>query len=344
MPYSSTTDKTMQWRTNQRRRPPAAGIDSRQARRSEENLDSLFPPVDRRKERQAGMAPPWPIDSHLHIADGRSPGSNDPIGQFVYQEHNSFFRTRMPKTTHWSVVWSDLMMTMFIFFVVLFVYFSIHPQGVDTKKTGGNISTAVGPGRLGSGGGGGLGGETVPVKTSPDKIFSVSRQTILKENLSDFASVDLAPDTSVRIVLTGDLLFDAGQAELKSQARKSLAKIAEVLRSTPSMINVVGHTDDVPIHSERFPSNWELSMARAGAVARFLIEKMGLPANRFYVTGHASYLPVLLNNSPANRAANRRVEIVITRDLPAEMYVEEPEKMILLQNQQQVSSLPDVRE
>ena len=70
-------------------------------------------------------------------------------------------------------------------------------------------------------------------------------------------------------------------------------------------------------------------MARAGVVAHYLIDKMGLPANRFSVTGRASYQPELRNNSPANRAANRRVEIIITRDLPEAEYVAQPENMLL---------------
>ncbi len=287
-------------------------------------------PADFTKKPQADAPNPWPIDSRLDtLPGGNSRASADPIGQFVYQEHNSFFRTRMPKTTHWSVVWSDLMMTMFIFFVVLFVFFSLHPHGSGSRQIGSALRSGAGTGKIGAAGGGGLGMERVPTAASADQIFRVSRQTIFEHKLNDFAHVDLAPDKSVRIVLTGDLLFDPGQAELKSQARQSLTSIAALLRRTPYMINVVGHTDDVPVHTARFPSNWELSMARAAIVARYLIDDMGLPANRFYVTGRASYQPELRNNSPANRAANRRVEIIITRDMPEAEYVAQPEKVIL---------------
>ena len=253
---------------------------------------------------------------------------HDPFEQFVYQEHNSFFRSRMPKSTHWSIVWSDLMMTMFIVFVVLFVFFSLNPRFLPSQKIGSELGDAVGAGMLGHGGGGGLGAATEPAQEALDKVFRQSRQTVLKENLSEFASVDVAPDKSIRIVLTGDLLFESGKAELRPDAAADLAKIAEVLRKSPLMVNVIGHTDDQPIHSKQYPSNWELSLARAGMVTRFLIDRMGLPANRFYVSGYGPNLPVRRNDSPENRAANRRVEIVVTKYLPDAMHPLEPEKMI----------------
>ena len=89
------------------------------------------------------------------------------------------------------------------------------------------------------------------------------------------------------------------------------------------MINVVGHTDSMPMYSERFPSNWELSVARASSVARFLMDEMELPGRQFVVSGYAFYRPVRPNNTVANRAANRRVEIIISRQLPDAIIVTE---------------------
>jgi chemotaxis protein MotB len=82
------------------------------------------------------------------------------------------------------------------------------------------------------------------------------------------------------------------------------------------MVNVVGHTDNLPIHSDQFPTNWELSTLRACQVARFLIEEMKLPSQRFFVTGHAYHQPIKSNETAGGRAANRRVEIIITRTRP----------------------------
>lgn len=81
-------------------------------------------------------------------------------------------------------------------------------------------------------------------------------------------------------------------------------------------INVIGHTDDRPVKTSRFPSNWELSLARAGRVARFLIDDTQLPATQFSVSGYSSFRPVQPNTSDENRKTNRRVEIVLSKELP----------------------------
>jgi chemotaxis protein MotB len=82
------------------------------------------------------------------------------------------------------------------------------------------------------------------------------------------------------------------------------------------MVNVVGHADDLPVHSGRFSNNWELSGMRACEVTRFLIEETGIPGERFYISAHAYHQPLVPNNSSENRAANRRVEIIMTPEKP----------------------------
>lgn len=134
--------------------------------------------------------------------------------------------------------------------------------------------------------------------------------------IDDLRSIEMVPDKSIRIVLPGDVLFDTGQTDLKPAAKDSLREIAEVLARFPYVVNVVGHTDGTPMHSDRIATNWELSTIRACAVARFLIEEMKLPEERFYVSGYAHNQPIYPNDSMKNRAANRRVEIIITRELP----------------------------
>lgn len=235
----------------------------------------------------------------------------------VHEEGDLFRRAHMPRTTHWSVAWSDLMMTMFILFLVMYVYKDANKIFLSSEGIGGDLGKVAGVGAPLDGGGGLMGDGEFPLESSMAKIYDFSRQTVEKENLGSFASVNLAPDEAVRIILTGDLLFDLGMAELKPEAKKSLRIIADLIRWTPYVINVVGHTDDVPVTSGRFPSNWELSMVRASAVARFMIDEMKLPPHRFYISGHASYRPIKPNDTTQNRAANRRVEIVVTKDMPA---------------------------
>ncbi len=224
------------------------------------------------------------------------------------------FRNRMPKAMHWAVPWSDLMMTMFILFAILYIY---HSSGYDMlhnekKETTTSVSleskadyTIIDTDN-----------DPETLEASISKVYGLSKETIRANDLEDFASVDLVPNKAVRIILTDDLLFDTGYAYLRPEAKHLLERIAIIIRQTPYMINVVGYTDNVPINTERFPSNWELSAIRASKVARFLIEEMGIPGRRFVISGHSHYQPVFTNDTAKNRAANRRVELIITKRRP----------------------------
>lgn len=148
------------------------------------------------------------------------------------------------------------------------------------------------------------------------EIYTMSKGALESNNLDKFAAIDIIPDKTMRIILTGDLLFDLGQSELSVEARTSLQKVIAVIQQTPYMINVVGHTDNLPMRSNRFISNWELSVARASSVVRFLIDEMGMNPNQFVVSGYSSYRPIKPNTTAENRAKNRRVEIIISKRLP----------------------------
>jgi len=105
--------------------------------------------------------------------------------------------------------------------------------------------------------------------------------------------------------------FGSGRAELKEAFRPILARVAEILKGTDGKIIVAGHTDNVPIYTERFRSNWELSAARAVSVAHEMMLATNVPAERFLIQGFADTEPVAKNDTPANRARNRRVEIIL---------------------------------
>jgi chemotaxis protein MotB len=114
-------------------------------------------------------------------------------------------------------------------------------------------------------------------------------------------------------VLTDSLLFASGQATLDARANGLLSEIAKLLNVDETHpISVEGNTDNVPIHSSQFPSNWELSTARASTVVRFLIAH-SVGANRLTALGNAEQHPVDNNATAAGRAHNRRVEIVMRR-------------------------------
>jgi chemotaxis protein MotB len=122
-------------------------------------------------------------------------------------------------------------------------------------------------------------------------------------------------EVSVTVILPNNVLFESGSADLKEAAGPILDEFRLAIESTPHHIMVVGHTDDVPIKTGQFPSNWELSAARAGAVIRHFLKMETLPSDRFSAVGKSDTNPVAPNDSPENRSKNRRVEIVFKKNL-----------------------------
>ncbi len=118
------------------------------------------------------------------------------------------------------------------------------------------------------------------------------------------------------VQLSSSILFDSGKVDIKPEGKKVLAEVATVLQSIPDRnYQIEGHTDNVPIvGSPCFPSNWELSTARATEVVKYLISQ-GLQPERLSAAGFAEFTPVAPNDTPENRAKNRRIEIVVLPNL-----------------------------
>ncbi|MFW6067785.1 MAG: OmpA family protein [Myxococcota bacterium] len=144
------------------------------------------------------------------------------------------------------------------------------------------------------------------------------RLSTFRNLLDKFRSMIESGQLRVRIVrnrmvveLPEGVLFDSGRARLKSEGEATLAQVAPILAELGDRsFQIAGHTDNVPIRTPRFPSNWELSTARAVAVARFLIEQ-DMPPDRLSAAGYADTEPVTSNDTPEGRAQNRRIEIVL---------------------------------
>ncbi|HEY9103905.1 flagellar motor protein MotD [Chitinimonas sp.] len=117
----------------------------------------------------------------------------------------------------------------------------------------------------------------------------------------------------IAIEVNASLLFPVGSATLDAKSAGSLSSIAQKLAGSDNLIQIEGHTDNVPIASTQFPSNWELSAARAGTVVR-LFEANGVAAKRLVALGYAENRPVEPNDSAEGRARNRRVTIQILAD------------------------------
>lgn len=120
-------------------------------------------------------------------------------------------------------------------------------------------------------------------------------------------------ERGVTIHILDDILFPSGSAELANYSVTVLNGLAEILKELPNDIRVEGHTDNVPINTAVFPSNWHLSVSRALNTAYYLINKEGLNPEKVSIVGYSEYKPISTNDTQEGRASNRRVDIVIIK-------------------------------
>ncbi|MGR9117020.1 MAG: flagellar motor protein MotD [Gammaproteobacteria bacterium] len=153
------------------------------------------------------------------------------------------------------------------------------------------------------------------------------------EVLEPFIEQDLIAvkkhDFWVELEMNSELLFASGDAELSSKALPVLKKVSEIVRRMPNLINVEGHTDDLPINTVKFPSNWELSSARATSVVREFV-KDGIDPARLSAVGYGEYHPIADNKTEEGRFENRRVVIVLMSHAFARYGADDEERAKLL--------------
>jgi chemotaxis protein MotB len=155
---------------------------------------------------------------------------------------------------------------------------------------------------------------TIAMEEVDDLLQVIHRKLydfVVQSGLSNSIEVTQTED-SVRLSIQDVVLFDTGSAELRPESRTLMEELGRIVAEFSMPVVVAGHTDDRPIRTLVFPSNWELSSARASTVTRILLAE-GHPADRVYVEGYAEYRPVDTNATEQGRARNRRVEILYTR-------------------------------
>lgn len=145
---------------------------------------------------------------------------------------------------------------------------------------------------------------------SLDKLVQDVEEFLKENDLTNVISANRT-DRGVVLTLQEQVLFETGQAEIINAGRPFLDKVRRLLDNIPNFVKVEGHTDNRPISTFRYPSNWELSAARASSVIRYLAINNQLDPARFTAVGYGDTRPVANNNSPENWEKNRRVEIVI---------------------------------
>ncbi len=143
---------------------------------------------------------------------------------------------------------------------------------------------------------------------------------IRERGLEDMITLDGSADgRRLTIRLRDSVLFERGGALLTPSAQELIDRLGGVLKDIGMRVSVSGHTDDIPIRSGAYASNWDLSTARSVSVIKDLIERVGFPEQLLSASGYAEYHPVAPNDSTENRAKNRRVEFVITDEGPLDL-------------------------
>ena len=212
----------------------------------------------------------------------------------------------------WEIVYSGFVLILLCFFIMLSSFASIE-QGKVVRFVKSFVEALT----LFSGG---IKLEPGPrvIAESADIVDKESELAHLFDNVMSAASeLGLGEDVDVSvsgkgfvITLSDRLLFDLGSAEISTKSFILLKKLALVISKTSRPIRIEGHTDNLPIHTERYPSNWELSTARAVNVLRYFADKEGIPGHRISAVGRGEFHPIFPNDSPEHRAKNRRVEII----------------------------------
>jgi chemotaxis protein MotB len=165
---------------------------------------------------------------------------------------------------------------------------------------------------------------------SPDIVDQQADMAKIFEELEAF-STKLKFEDQIKLAFTQEglamrlseqALFDLGVAAISPQADPLLEKIGAIVARTPYFIRIEGHTDNLPIHTEIFPSNWELSTARAVTVLRYFIQTHNINPQRLAAVGFGEFQPLVPNDTPANRAQNRRVEIIFIKQDPQQTAIE----------------------
>jgi chemotaxis protein MotB len=149
------------------------------------------------------------------------------------------------------------------------------------------------------------------VQKELDEIVSQVHELIMFNQLGGKVRV-VENGTGAIITISDLLLFPAGRAQMSEEGLRMMKKIYKILAQFSYRIKIAGHTDNVPIHTEQYASNWELSANRACEVVRFLIDS-GIDPHLISAEGFAEYRPVASNDTPDGRAQNRRVEIIYER-------------------------------
>ena len=212
----------------------------------------------------------------------------------------------------WEIVYSGFILIMLCFFIMLCSFSTIEEAKIMRFVRSFASAVSIFPGGRNFEPGMVVlpeSSDMVESKSGLAKIFDELAILVTQSKLEDDVSISFSSEGLIMRLAT-HALFDMGVADLSMEARPLLAKIGAIISKTSYRVRIEGHTDNLPIRTERFPSNWELSTARAVNVLRYFIENHGVPSQRLSAVGFGEYHPLVSNDTPQHRAQNRRVEII----------------------------------
>jgi chemotaxis protein MotB len=237
----------------------------------------------------------------------------------------------------WLVSYADFITLLFAFFVVMYAISSVNEGKYrvmsdslinafkDPQSTDKLIEMSTKHPEMLAGTGKPI-GKTVPqprqTPDTPERTKAAESMKKVAKNVLQ-AMQPLIQDGQVRVTqsprgitveINASVLFKSGEAVLQPQSTEALAAVAQVLAQVENPIQVEGHTDNIPINSPSFPSNWELSSSRAGSVVRLFSER-GVPSARMMAIGYADNRPVDTNATVDGRSRNRRVNVLILNEV-----------------------------
>lgn len=227
------------------------------------------------------------------------------------RKNKSRARSTGSSAAGWEVVYCGFILIMLCFFIMLCTFSTIEKKKVEKFVSSFTRALSVLPGGI-KVRSGKHAMHAVPDIADQEGEFALILQELgkvtdefgLEEDMTfSFFHGDLV------MRLSDTALFDLGVAEISEEAIPLLDKIGEIISKTSHFVKIEGHTDNLPIHTERFPSNWELSTARAVNVLRHFLDTQKISVERLSAAGFGEFRPIVPNEGPELRSKNRRVDI-----------------------------------